>query len=324
MFVHLVSDQSLAKLHEFASRLGVSVRAFDQDHYDIPAHRHADALALGARSRWKARILARSLIPQRPAGPRTTPPGQAGPGAHPPLGAARSGASRPGLAPAGALARTARAYHGPAHLLKVLEAVDLLTDGHRPRSSRWRRGSRRRAPGAGRRGKDSAALRPAAAGPRRVAPDSARRPAAAGRGGPRPAGGSGEGDAARVRVSGGPARRTGPRSCGVVAGRPCQQVAELVMVARGAPAGSADRDACVLVTRVFAVLGGTVEELRRYRADAPEYADVPESQFRAARAGAAEPAVQSPSVHHGTAVALCRETQARRNVAREIQLLTGQ
>ena len=46
-----------------ATRLGVSVRAFDQDHYDIPAHRLADALALGAvavEGKDLARILIRS------------------------------------------------------------------------------------------------------------------------------------------------------------------------------------------------------------------------------------------------------------------------
>ncbi|WP_165987926.1 DUF4031 domain-containing protein [Streptomyces sp. YIM 98790] len=45
---HLVSDESLAELHAFAARLGVPARAFDRDHYDIPAERYPDALALGA------------------------------------------------------------------------------------------------------------------------------------------------------------------------------------------------------------------------------------------------------------------------------------
>ena len=63
VFSHLVSDESLDELHDLASRLGVSVRAFDQDHYDIPAHRLADALALGAvavEGKDLARILIRS------------------------------------------------------------------------------------------------------------------------------------------------------------------------------------------------------------------------------------------------------------------------
>ena len=48
LFAHLVSDSSYAELHDFARELGVPGRAFDRDHYDIPEHLHARALALGA------------------------------------------------------------------------------------------------------------------------------------------------------------------------------------------------------------------------------------------------------------------------------------
>ncbi|MFL1428601.1 MULTISPECIES: DUF4031 domain-containing protein [unclassified Nocardiopsis] len=48
LFAHLVSDSSYAELHDFARALGVPERAFDRDHYDIPEHLHALALALGA------------------------------------------------------------------------------------------------------------------------------------------------------------------------------------------------------------------------------------------------------------------------------------
>ena len=48
LFAHLASDSSYAELHDFARRLGVSERAFDRDHYDIPEHLHARALDLGA------------------------------------------------------------------------------------------------------------------------------------------------------------------------------------------------------------------------------------------------------------------------------------
>ncbi len=48
MFSHLVSDTSLAELHAFADRIGVSARAFDRDHYDLPASHHAAAVAAGA------------------------------------------------------------------------------------------------------------------------------------------------------------------------------------------------------------------------------------------------------------------------------------
>ncbi|NJP46890.1 DUF4031 domain-containing protein [Actinacidiphila epipremni] len=48
MWSHLVSDTSYAELHAFAARLGAPPRAFERDHYDIPAERYADAVRLGA------------------------------------------------------------------------------------------------------------------------------------------------------------------------------------------------------------------------------------------------------------------------------------
>ncbi|MEH0110486.1 DUF4031 domain-containing protein [Tersicoccus sp. MR15.9] len=47
-FSHLVSDADLAELHAAARRLGLSERAFDGDHYDVPARLHDRAVALGA------------------------------------------------------------------------------------------------------------------------------------------------------------------------------------------------------------------------------------------------------------------------------------
>lgn len=48
LWSHLVSDLSYAELHAFAHRLGVSRRAFERDHYDLPGHRYADAVRAGA------------------------------------------------------------------------------------------------------------------------------------------------------------------------------------------------------------------------------------------------------------------------------------
>jgi len=48
LWSHLVSDASLTELHEFASRAGVPRRAFDLDHYDVPAERYEELVALGA------------------------------------------------------------------------------------------------------------------------------------------------------------------------------------------------------------------------------------------------------------------------------------
>jgi Protein of unknown function (DUF4031) len=48
LWAHLVSDESYDELHAFAERLGIPRRAFQGDHYDIPAELRDDALALGA------------------------------------------------------------------------------------------------------------------------------------------------------------------------------------------------------------------------------------------------------------------------------------
>jgi hypothetical protein len=48
LWAHLVSDVSQAELHVFAELLGISRRAFDRDHYDVPAERVPLALSLGA------------------------------------------------------------------------------------------------------------------------------------------------------------------------------------------------------------------------------------------------------------------------------------
>lgn len=55
-----MSDTSIDELHEFASSLGVSQRAFHDDHYDLPDEYRARAVAAGARevsSRDVVRIL---------------------------------------------------------------------------------------------------------------------------------------------------------------------------------------------------------------------------------------------------------------------------
>src|SRR5699024_11015618 len=48
-FSHLVSDHTLAELHRFATTAGLAERAFDQDHYDVPAERHEELVQLGAQ-----------------------------------------------------------------------------------------------------------------------------------------------------------------------------------------------------------------------------------------------------------------------------------
>ncbi|MFD7459019.1 MULTISPECIES: DUF4031 domain-containing protein [unclassified Streptomyces] len=48
LWSHLISDVSFAELHAFAAGLGVPRKAFERDHYDIPAHRYTDAVRAGA------------------------------------------------------------------------------------------------------------------------------------------------------------------------------------------------------------------------------------------------------------------------------------
>ncbi|MCH8572036.1 DUF4031 domain-containing protein [Nesterenkonia sp. AY15] len=48
VFSHLISDHSLQELHQIAAAAGVSIRAFDRDHYDVPAHLFDELTALGA------------------------------------------------------------------------------------------------------------------------------------------------------------------------------------------------------------------------------------------------------------------------------------
>jgi hypothetical protein len=45
---HLVSDESYEELHVFAARLGVPRRAFERDHYDVPADLYDMAVSMGA------------------------------------------------------------------------------------------------------------------------------------------------------------------------------------------------------------------------------------------------------------------------------------
>jgi hypothetical protein len=48
LWAHIVSDTSLEELHAFAAAAGLPRRSFDHDHYDVPAHRWADLVELGA------------------------------------------------------------------------------------------------------------------------------------------------------------------------------------------------------------------------------------------------------------------------------------
>ena len=80
LWCHLVSDASFEELHAFAQACGIPERAFERDHYDVPAERRAEVVAAGAqevRSReLVARITAAGL--RRPKHRPPGPPRRAG------------------------------------------------------------------------------------------------------------------------------------------------------------------------------------------------------------------------------------------------------
>jgi Protein of unknown function (DUF4031) len=59
-WAHLVSDTSYDELHAFARALGIPRRAFQGDHYDIPAPLRERAIDAGAEA-VDARVLVRRL-----------------------------------------------------------------------------------------------------------------------------------------------------------------------------------------------------------------------------------------------------------------------
>jgi predicted metal-dependent HD superfamily phosphohydrolase len=143
VFSHLVSDDSLEELHAFAAAAGISRRAFDLDHYDVPAHRYEELLAQGAvavSGRELVRALVRSglRVPSRRRPRRRDPmllrrwenlfPAADGAGPH----AASADPAAVEALGRELLARWSephRNYHAPDHLLAVLEAVDALDAG---------------------------------------------------------------------------------------------------------------------------------------------------------------------------------------------------
>jgi Protein of unknown function (DUF4031) len=70
LWAHLVSDTSYEELHAFAARLGIPRRAFQGDHYDVPAALREQAVAQGAEP-----VAARELLSRlKAAGLRRYPP----------------------------------------------------------------------------------------------------------------------------------------------------------------------------------------------------------------------------------------------------------
>ena len=49
LWAHLISDTSIDELHRFAADNGLPARAFDRDHYDVPADAYRRLIEAGAR-----------------------------------------------------------------------------------------------------------------------------------------------------------------------------------------------------------------------------------------------------------------------------------
>jgi hypothetical protein len=61
LWSHLASDESYEELHAFARTLGLPVRGFDRDHYDVPAEWYDDVVAAGAVPVSSREIVARLI-----------------------------------------------------------------------------------------------------------------------------------------------------------------------------------------------------------------------------------------------------------------------
>ncbi|MCU1633903.1 MAG: hypothetical protein JWM61_2555 [Micrococcaceae bacterium] len=125
VFSHLVSTSSLAELHMFAEAAGIPRRAFDEDHYDVPARRYRDLVERGAVE-VSGSELVRSLI----ASGLRVPARRRGPKLRAVL-ASRWDSVLPEHPQLGAelldrWSEPHRRYHTQTHLLAVLEALDLL------------------------------------------------------------------------------------------------------------------------------------------------------------------------------------------------------
>lgn len=133
VFSHLVSDVSLDELHTFATQHGVSGRAFDLDHYDVPAHLY-DALVDGGAQPVSGSELTRRLVEsglrvpykERPQKIRKTL-------------LARWEVLAPGAGQLGeelldCWQQPHRTYHNSAHLLEVLRHLQVIGEGKVPRA----------------------------------------------------------------------------------------------------------------------------------------------------------------------------------------------
>ncbi|MFH5824865.1 DUF4031 domain-containing protein [Georgenia sp. AZ-5] len=136
VWAHLVSDTSLKELHAFARAAGLPGRAFDLDHYDVPAERIPELVAAGAEAVSGHELLVRL----RASGLRVRGAERGAERARRRLAdlarrwdaVAPTGAGDAWRALGAALlerwTQPHRRYHGDTHLADVLGNLDLLAD----------------------------------------------------------------------------------------------------------------------------------------------------------------------------------------------------
>ncbi|WP_043348442.1 DUF4031 domain-containing protein [Beutenbergia cavernae] len=133
---HVVSDSSVAELHAFARRHGIRDRAFDLDHYDVPAERYDDLVLGGAQpvsSGELVRRLRRSglRVTARERRARTRLPAR--------WEALVPQAPEVGVDLIARWSQTHRAYHDVRHLAAVLDGVEDLARAEDAPPPAWRR-----------------------------------------------------------------------------------------------------------------------------------------------------------------------------------------
>ena len=132
VFSHLISDTSVAELHAFASTNGITDRAFDLDHYDVPERLYDELVTAGAVP-LTGKELARTLMASglrikakyrvKSVGSVLERRWNALMPDHPELGADLLNR----------WTEPHRHYHSATHLVAVLEALDALTGRDIPR-----------------------------------------------------------------------------------------------------------------------------------------------------------------------------------------------
>lgn len=288
LFSHLVSDGSLQELRLFARAAGVHDRAFDLDHYDVPAERYDQLVTAGARP-VEGGDLARRLAA---SGLRVS-------------GAERNRAKRAtlltrwdGLWPDPGLARKAgeelvdrwrephRVYHTTLHLAAALDALDpVAAEARVPDRALWRA---------------RLALWFHDAVHDGVAQQDEERSAAL------------------------VAELLGPLAGSGVTSEDVDEVARLVMVTADHDPAPADVVGGLVSDADLAVLGGTPAVYTRYtRQVRAEYCDVPDALFRSGRSQVLRTLLDGGPLFRTTPGAARWQAPAEANLREELSALAA-